>query len=431
MGTIFLADTIYGKRPNTVHSEEMVRKIGIECLYYITHIDNVKSILHNGILSHSEISRSDLQPSVIYNQQVIDRRGSKTLPNGKRLWDYANLYFQPRNAMLYSLVCKYQNTGKDLVILSVKKTIIDSKHGVFITDGNAANHETEFYALGDLNESAKQDLFKRLRKQIDNDWWNREDGSKRKIMAECLIPKKVAPSYIQGVYVACDTIKQRVNDIINSSDTLTARKITVAIEPKMFFRPDSRSRIGKKISLVNGDLFFSRMQTLTISVNCVGVMGAGLASTAKYRFPDMYVKYQDLCKHKKLAYGSLYVYKRESSVFADLADEYVPLEDIESASQTWFLLFPTKEHWRNKSDIDGIERGLQWLVDNYKAQGIESLAIPALGCGKGGLTWDVVGPLMCKYLIQMDIDVAIYLPAEKNIPNSQTTPDFLLSAVDF
>jgi hypothetical protein len=51
----------------------------------------------------------------------------------------------------------------------------------------------------------------------------------------------------------------------------------------------------------------------------------------------------------------------------------------------WFLLFPTRRHWREKSDIGGIEKGLQWIRDNYRREGIQSLAIPALGCGLGGL----------------------------------------------
>jgi len=89
-------------------------------------------------------------------------------------------------------------------------------------------------------------------------------------------------------------------------------------------------------------------------------------------------------------------------------------------------LFPTKRHWKEKSDIDGIENGLKWVRDNYKSEGIQSLAIPALGCGLGGLDWQDVGPLMCRYLSEMDLQVTIYLPQEKEVPSEFLASSFLL-----
>ncbi|NEQ70115.1 MAG: macro domain-containing protein [Symploca sp. SIO2D2] len=199
-----------------------------------------------------------------------------------------------------------------------------------------------------------------------------------------------------------------------------------------FFQPDWKARVADNLAVVKGDMFCSRMQTLTITVNCVGVMGKGLALTAKDRFPDIYVRYQDLCKKKQITPGKPCLYKRESSVFDELYDEDLPIEAAEDKFQTWFLFFPTKNHWRNKSNIGDIERGLQWLVENYQVQGIQSLAVPALGCGLGGLDWFRVGPLMCKYLVLMkDIQVVIYLPIEREIPSEHLTPEFLLSQVDF
>ena len=91
----------------------------------------------------------------------------------------------------------------------------------------------------------------------------------------------------------------------------------------------------------------------------------------------------------------------------------------------------SKDHWRNKSTLAGIEQGLQWLQKTYKNQEIKSLAIPALGCGLGGLSWEDVGPLMCKYLISLDIPVALYLPTESKLSDEYLSDDFLLSQVDF
>jgi hypothetical protein len=108
-----------------------------------------------------------------------------------------------------------------------------------------------------------------------------------------------------------------------------------------------------------------------------------------------------------------------------LADE--PSTLTNGNLETWFLLFPTKQHWREWADIHGIERGLQWLRDNYKSEGIKSLAVPALGCGLGRLEWREVGPLLCKYLNTFDIPVWIYLPAEKKVPDELLSKDFLLA----
>ena len=83
-----------------------------------------------------------------------------------------------------------------------------------------------------------------------------------------------------------------------------------------------------------------------------------------------------------------------------------------------------------KADIKGIEEGLIWLKDNYKKEGIKSLALPALGCGLGWLSWEKVGPLMCKYLVDFDINVWIYLPAEKKVSETQLSKEFLLSQID-
>ena len=171
----------------------------------------------------------------------------------------------------------------------------------------------------------------------------------------------------------------------------------------MFFQPNSRTRIGANISLIDGDMFFSNLQTLTISVNLQGVMGKGLASRTKYQFPDVYVAYQDVCRAKQITATKPYLYKRESSLDEELADLGTPL--VTPNAVKWFLLFATKRHWKDNSRLDDIEGGLAWVRDNFREQGIQSLAMPALGCGLGGLDWKEVGPLMCQYLHGINISV--------------------------
>ncbi|WKT81551.1 MULTISPECIES: DarT ssDNA thymidine ADP-ribosyltransferase family protein [unclassified Thermosynechococcus] len=383
----------------------------IKSLYYITHVNNLSSIFQHGILAHEQVVERGLSPTPIYNADIVVRRQHRLAPNGQSLWQYANLYFQPRNPMLYKVLSEINKNN--VVILGIKPRVLDIK-GTFIALGNAAHSVTEIRDA----KTGLQIIHRDYWSILNNDWWKTEDGTKRKIMAECLVPKVVPPTEIHSIYVASQEMAERLRQQFSS--------VEVIVEPHMFFQPRRRAAITSHLSWVDGDMFFSQMQTLTISVNTVGVMGKGLASRAKYQFPDMYVVYQDVCKKKQLTMGKPYLYKREASLDSDLADEPLSLPNLNA--NKWFLLFPTKTHWKQSSDITGIERGLQWLVDSYQAEGIQSLAVPALGCGLGGLDWREIGPLMCRYLSQIQIQVAIYLPQEQEVPAEFLTRDFLLAA---
>lgn len=385
-------------------------KLDIRELYYITHVGNLPSILERGIYSHARIEAEGIPTTHIYDAEIINRRKHITTPDAKSLWSYANLYFQPRNAMMYRVV--HEKDPKNLVVVGINNRVVNEP-GVFISDGNAAHETTQFYF-----PSKGFDVLQRQWSIIRNDWWNRDDGSKRKIMAECLIPDRVKPEYIQSVYVSEDTMQDTVQKSIANPN------INVSSEPDMFFQPNSRTRVGDNISLIDGDMFFSHLQTLTISVNLQGVMGKGLASRAKYQFPDVYVAYQDVCRARRITATKPYLYKRESSLEEELADG-ISLDAPNAVK--WFLLFATKRHWKDNSRIDDIEGGLAWVRDNFQKEGIQSLAMPALGCGLGGLDWKVVGPLMCKFLHNIDISVAIYLPRERQIEEQYKTETHLLS----
>jgi O-acetyl-ADP-ribose deacetylase (regulator of RNase III) len=146
------------------------------------------------------------------------------------------------------------------------------------------------------------------------------------------------------------------------------------------------------ITFVHGDIFTSGMQTLVNPVNCVGVMGAGLALQFKQKFPIMFTEYVEWCRVGLLKPGEPYLYKQ--------AEDMLP----------WILNFPTKRHWKDVSLMDDIIDGLKYLKQNYKGWGIKSIAVPPLGCGLGGLTWIAMEPVLKKYLGKLDIPVEIYQP---------------------
>lgn len=142
------------------------------------------------------------------------------------------------------------------------------------------------------------------------------------------------------------------------------------------------------IHYLRGDIFDSKAQVIVNTVNTKGVMGKGLALLFKERYPDMFAVYQQDCKSGRLRIGKPTLYKR---------------------SNPWILNFPTKDHWRFPSKIEYLEKGLAFLVNHYQKVGIASIAFPKLGAQNGKLSWDEVGPLMAKYLSQLDIDVYIYI----------------------
>ena len=121
--------------------------------------------------------------------------------------------------------------------------------------------------------------------------------------------------------------------------------------------------------------------------------------------------------------GTPVLYKRELSFDCEFADEPSTLKSANG--ETWFLLFPTKKDWRDNSNIDDIEAGLNGLFRTIKKRAL-IITLPALGCGLGRLEWAQVGPLICQYLSKLNIPVSIFLPAEHQIPDEQITPEFLL-----
>jgi O-acetyl-ADP-ribose deacetylase (regulator of RNase III)/uncharacterized protein YwgA len=157
------------------------------------------------------------------------------------------------------------------------------------------------------------------------------------------------------------------------------------------------------MKILVGDILQSKAQTLINTVNCVGIMGKGIALEFKNRFPAMFKDYVERCERKEVKPGVPYLYKT-----------LLPPQIIN---------FPTKDHWKSVSRIADIERGMRLLLSQYKGWGVTSLAIPPLGCGNGQLEWKTVAPLIYRYANQMDIPVELYAPY--GTPPRELTKEFL------
>lgn len=143
------------------------------------------------------------------------------------------------------------------------------------------------------------------------------------------------------------------------------------------------------ITFVKGNIFNTKAQTVVNTVNCVGVMGKGIALVYKLRYPKMFDLYSEYCKSKLIGIGKLWLYKGEPDA-------------------PWVLNFPTKYHWKYPSKMEYIEKGLQKFIETYEERGITSIAFPMLGTHNGGLDKKDVRALMECYLSQCNIPIEIY-----------------------
>ena len=148
------------------------------------------------------------------------------------------------------------------------------------------------------------------------------------------------------------------------------------------------------ITIKKGNIFTTKCQTIVNTINCVGVMGAGIAFEFKLRTPDMFEQYKTHCDKQLIRIGKLWIYRNKNNKL--------------DATYKNILNFPTKNHWKNPTKKEYLEKGLQKFLDTYQQKGITSIAFPLLGADKGGLLQAQSLSIMKHYLEQCDIHVEIW-----------------------
>lgn len=143
-------------------------------------------------------------------------------------------------------------------------------------------------------------------------------------------------------------------------------------------------------------IFDSRAKVLVNTVNCKGAMGKGLAKEFATRYPECLPPYKLACDKGQLKPGGVMLIRLD--VQPDFFEKRPSV-----------LLFATKDHWRRPSHIEWIKLGLKKITENYRKWNIESLALPQLGCGLGGLNWDEVRPLIEEILGKTKMDIEVYI----------------------
>lgn len=148
------------------------------------------------------------------------------------------------------------------------------------------------------------------------------------------------------------------------------------------------------IEFKTGDILQADAEALVNTVNCVGIMGRGIALQFKNAFPANFKAYEGACAREEVQPGKMFVF--ETGTFTN---------------PKYIINFPTKRHWRGKSRIEDIESGLKALVEEIRARGIRSVAIPPLGSGLGGLVWTDVRSRIVDALRGLnDVQVIVFEP---------------------
>lgn len=141
-------------------------------------------------------------------------------------------------------------------------------------------------------------------------------------------------------------------------------------------------------SILHGDMFSAKTEAIVNPVNCVGVMGAGVALQFKRRWPAMFTDYQYVCKMGQLDIGKLHVYQHHTLTILNV---------------------PTKHHWRNPSKLSWVVQGVTSVVEYCEANNINSVTWPLIGCGCGGLAQKDVVTVMHKLLTPGPVNHVLYL----------------------
>ncbi len=148
------------------------------------------------------------------------------------------------------------------------------------------------------------------------------------------------------------------------------------------------------IRYITGNILDSEAQALVNTVNTMGIMGKGIALQFKKAYPNNYKSYERACKNEGVEVGKM----------------FVTLDRNTTSDEKTIINFPTKKNWRRPSEYKYIEDGLDNLIEVINARKIKSIAMPPLGAGNGGLSWENVKKLIEHKLGHLDIDIYVYEP---------------------
>lgn len=164
------------------------------------------------------------------------------------------------------------------------------------------------------------------------------------------------------------------------------------------------------IEFVEGDFFDYEADIRVNTVNCVGVMGAGVALLFKNKYPKMYEDYLKECNLGRVKIGKPHVW-RSNQMFSE--------------NNLTIINFPTKDHWKNPSEYEFVEKGLIWLKQYLQDIGDVTITLPALGCGNGGLDWNIVKKMISDKLDALKARILVFAPSSST--RKETSSEIILA----
>lgn len=353
-------------------------------IFRITHIENVPWILKHGLHCRSSENR-DPNFREIGNPDLIDKRRHRKidLPPGGTLADYIPFYFTPHSPMLLNIKTgchgMRQTPMSDIVIfVSSLRTLAERKFPFVFTDRHAYLQTARFFTnLSDLNALDWPRLRARdFRRDPD------EPDKFERYQAEALVHQHLPVDALLGI--GC-----------HGAAHSRAPEWVVELSGRFPQSGGATRLVLLMIRYIQGNLLEASAEALINTVNEVGVMGKGVALMFREAFPENTRAYEAACKAGEVRVGRMFVTRN-----ADLM------------GPRWIINFPTKQHWRHPSRLEWVQEGLRDLVRVLHKNGIRSVALPALGCGNGGLEWTRVrAEIETTFQGMQDVDILVFEPA--------------------
>lgn len=363
-------------------------------LYYICPIDNLPSILRNGIYSHNLAEKEGVRTADLSDPTVQYRRANNSsfadFANGASLHDYVNLYINPNGPMMANILFKQRKLDQT-VILSVDGSRVLSREGAIVSDGNCASSGTWFQWASSITQEEWGKISRLSKMETSTE----PIENRRRQAAEVLAPLMLPPDYITAICCGTERVRMQVEGLL-AKEGLSRYVIH---DPNLFFKYNrlgsgERLRAGR-VGFYLGDCTSVDADVLVISTNTVGVMAApgkalagkgGLAGLYRLRCPKGYQIFREACRNRLVTIGNpcLIDFYQETCVSGPQS-----LAGITDLPHRFHVYFPTKvaPSYQERSRPENIEKGLVRLGQLLSRTDAETITMPSLGCGLGGMNF--------------------------------------------
>jgi O-acetyl-ADP-ribose deacetylase (regulator of RNase III) len=360
-------------------------------IYHIVHIENLASIVADGCL-WSDAKMRARQGGTVIGMNVIKERRLRlpvTCHRPSCVGDYVPFYFCSRSVMLYVIHCR---NNPELSYRGGQEPIVHLESDLHNTI-NWAESQGLRWAFSLSNAGAMYAQFRSRLDRLHEINWEAvsaldfraadiKEGKQAEFLVETLFPW----SLVARIGVNSLQFAQQVANITIRSNHRPA----VEIRPDWYYQV-----MNPMLSYTTGDILKSDAEALVNTVNCVGIMGRGIALQFKNAFPANFKAYVAACKRDAVQPGKMFVFETGTLTLPK-----------------YIVNFPTKRHWRGNSRMEDIEAGLEALVEEIRSRGIRSIAVPPLGAGLGGLPWNEVRERIQNFLGHIEgLHVIVYEPA--------------------